>query len=219
MMQNNLNTDSNNNSNKKLITIGITGGVGSGKSKVLSFLEEHYSCKVLQADIIANELKKPGKECYEKTIAVLGKDILDIDGRIDNKKMGAIIFSSEKLLNEINHVIHPAVKEEISRIIEMEEKKGEFDLIVVEAALLIEAGIANILNYNWFIYADDDIRRKRLKDNRNYSDLKINQIMSRQLSDSEFRNACDATIDNSGLWLETEKQIINKMEEYLWKKK
>ena len=215
MMQKNLNI----NSNKRLTTIGITGGVGSGKSKVLSFLEKNYLCKVLQADIIANELKEPGRACYEKTIALLGNEILDLDGRIDNKKRGNLLFSWLKRLKEIKDLIHPEVKKEIYQKIKVEDERKEYDFLIVEAALLIESGISDILDYNWFIYADDDIRRKRLKENRNYSDDKINKIMSKQLSNYDFKRACDFMVNNSGLWIETEKQITKKMEEYLCKKK
>lgn len=214
MMQN-----SSNDEQKNIQIIGITGGVGSGKSSVLSFLKEKYSCKVIQADTVANDLKDPGKVCYRPTIDLLGKEVLTSDGKIDNKKMAKKIFSSPKLLEQINECIHPEVKEEIKRNIKEENDKNEIDFLFIEAALLIDAGYLDIVDSCWFIYTDDEIRISRLKTSRNYSDEKISDIMSKQLSNSEFEKACDVIINNSGSWSETEKQIVDIMEEYSWEKK
>ena len=91
--------------------IGITGGVGSGKSALLAYIGGHYNCKILLADEAAHRGKKPGKPCYEKLTALLSKEILHKDGTIDKGRMAAKIFSDEKLLAKVNAIIHPAVKE------------------------------------------------------------------------------------------------------------
>ncbi len=91
--------------------IGITGGVGSGKSALLAYIGGHYNCKILLADEAAHRVKEPGKPCYEKLTALLSKEILHKDGTIDKGRMAAKIFSDEKLLAKVNAIIHPAVKE------------------------------------------------------------------------------------------------------------
>ena len=205
--------------NKKILMIGITGGIGTGKTKVLTYLEDNYRCKIIQADVIANMLKKQGEICYEPTVALLGTEILNDDGSIDNKKMGEIIFSSPVLLKKINDIIHPAVKSRLLAIYEEEKRKKEIDFLFIEAALLVEAGYKNMLDEMWYVYAEDTVRRARLKESRGYEEQKINRIVALQSKKDEFEAACDFLIDNNGLWKETEKQIIKKMEGYSWKKK
>jgi dephospho-CoA kinase len=204
--------------NQKLMKIGITGGVGSGKTKVLTYLEENYLCKVLQADVIANALKQPGEICYESILSLLGKKVLRADGTIDNKKMAEIMFSSPEILKQVNDRIHPFVKKKIIEICENEEKKNKYQFIFIEAALLVETGYKDIVDEMWYIYAEKKIRKNRLRDSRGYTEKKIDAIFASQISQKEYEKACDVIIDNSGFWEETTKQIVKKMEGYSWKK-
>lgn len=178
-------------------TIGITGGVGAGKSLVLNYLQNHYNARVYLADNIANDLKLPGQSCYDKIIDLLGKDIIDSDGLIDKNKMAEKIFSHKELLNEVNRIIHPAVKEYVLSRIELERKKGEIDYFILEAALLIEEGYDQILDELWYIHADTSVRSQRLKETRNYTMDKIDHIMDSQLSETEFRKHCKVVINNN----------------------
>ena len=205
--------------NQKLIIIGITGGVGSGKTKVLSYLEANYPCKVLQADVVANVLKKQGEACYEPTVSLLGTSILNDDGSINNGKMGELIFSSPDILKKVNSIIHPFVKKQIVQICNEEIRKKENKFLFIEAALLVEAGYEDIVDEMWYIYTEDSIRRKRLKENRSYDDKKIDRIFSTQISKEKFIKNCDFIIDNNGLWKVTTNQIIKKMEGYSWREK
>ena len=178
-------------------TIGITGGVGAGKSLVLNYLQNHYNARVYLADNIANDLKLPGQSCYDKIIDLLGKDITDSDGLIDKNRMAEKIFSHKELLNEVNRIIHPAVKEYVLSRIELERKKGEIDYFILEAALLIEEGYDQILDELWYIHADTSVRSQRLKETRNYTMDKIDHIMASQLSETEFRKHCKVVINNN----------------------
>ena len=87
-----------------MITIGITGGVGCGKSKILEYIKDNYNCLIITADDVANRLKEPGEACYEPLIKLLGERILDKDGFIDKKKMAAEIFASDYLLEKVNSI-------------------------------------------------------------------------------------------------------------------
>lgn len=178
-------------------TIGITGGVGAGKSLVLNYLQNHYNARVYLADDIANDLKLPGQSCYDKIIELLGRNIIDSEGLIDKNKMAEKIFSHKELLDEVNRIIHPAVKEYVLSQIELERKKGEIDYFILEAALLIEEGYDRILDELWYIHADTSVRSQRLKENRNYTRDKIDHIMASQLSETEFRKHCKVVINNN----------------------
>lgn len=178
-------------------TIGITGGVGAGKSLVLNYLQNHYNARVYLADDIANDLKLPGQSCYDKIIELLGRSIIDSEGLIDKNKMAEKIFSHKELLDEENRIIHPAVKEYVLSQIEFERKKGEIDYFILEAALLIEEGYDRILDELWYIHADTSVRSRRLKETRNYTRDKIDHIMASQLSETEFRKHCKVVINNN----------------------
>ena len=178
-------------------TIGITGGVGAGKSLVLNYLQNHYNARVYLADDIANDLKLPGQSCYDKIIELLGRNIIDSEGLIDKNKMAEKIFSHKELLDEVNRIIHPAVKEYVLSQIELERKKGEIDYFILEAALLIEEGYDRIVDELWYIHADMSVRSQRLKETRNYTRDKIDHIMASQLSETEFRKHCKVIINNN----------------------
>ncbi len=194
-------------------TIGITGGVGAGKSTVLQYLEEAYNCRIIMADDVANMLKEPGQVCYEPIIRLLGQDVLAPDGNINKQKMAEMIFHDQELLKKVEEILHPAVRSYIEYAIESERAAGYHPYVVVEAALLIQCGYGTIMDEMWYVTVDDAVRRKRLKASRGYSDEKIDAILASQLDDASYKAACSIVIDNSGLPEETYKQIDLAMRE------
>ena len=197
--------------------IGITGGIGAGKSQVLQYIQNHYKCRVILADDVGNEVKLPGKICYNQLVDLLGNDILDKEGFIQKEKMAARIFFNKELLLQVNAIIHPAVMDYILTEIQKEKEAGIQDFFFVEAALLIECGYASHVDEMWYVYASDEIRRERLRANRHYSDEKITSIMKGQLQEEEFRKHCQVVIDNSDDFSKTEKQIDKILGDKLWK--
>lgn len=195
--------------------IGITGGIGAGKSALLDYIGEHYNCQVILADEVAHRLKEPGQECYDSLIKLLGKEIVNEDGTIAKARMAEKIFADKSRLLQVNRIMHPAVKTFILERIEACRKEGRLDFLFVEAALLIEDGYGQIVDELWYIAADAKIRRKRLKESRAYSNEKINAILKEQLSEEEYRRHCRVVIDNSGSLADACRQIDEKLEEYL----
>lgn len=196
--------------------IGITGGVGAGKSEILSYIRRHYKCRVYLADEVARNLQEPGEACFDRIVELLGRDILDGTGRIDRGRMAAKIFADASLLEKVNDIIHPAVKEFLLSRMDEARLEGETELFFVEAALLVETGYKNVMDELWYIYASPDVRRKRLRESRGYSPEKIEQIMGAQLSEEAFRGACDFVIDNSGGLKESYQQIRDRLEGCTW---
>lgn len=191
--------------------IGITGGVGAGKSEVLDWLAAHYNCYVLKADEAAHKVREPGGACYERLTALLGNEVLLVDGTIDRKKMAERIFQDRELRKQVNDLIHPAVKDYILQKIAQKRQDGKTDYFFLEAALLIEEGYDKILDELWYIRADENVRRRRLKDSRGYSDEKIDHIFEAQLAEEEFAAHCSFIIDNSSDLEETYRQIKEKL--------
>lgn len=198
--------------------IGITGGIGAGKSEILNYIKQHYKCEIYLADEVAHLVKEPGTACFEKLVELLGKEILDSDGRIDRGRMAEKIFADEALLRRVNDIIHPSVKEFILERLEEARRAGEAELFFVEAALLIEAGYGPLVDEMWYIYADEEVRRERLRRSRGYSGEKIAGIIRQQLDEEAFRKNCDFVIDNSGSFEMSCRQINRKLEAFTWRK-
>ena len=192
--------------------IGITGGVGSGKSAVLNILEQDYQSFVVQADLVAHELMLPGNVSYKKIVNIFGESILNEDRTINRKRLGEIVFSNQEKREILNSFVHPEVKNRIKENIEEMQRKKICKLFVVEAALLLEDHYEEICDEIWYIYAKKEIRKERLKKSRGYSEEKIQNMMDSQLPEEEFRMKCNRTIDNSGTIEETKEQIKNIMD-------
>lgn len=190
--------------------IGITGGIGSGKSRVLSFMEERFQAVICQADHVAWELQEPGQVCYKEILACFGTSVLNEDMTLNRKALGQIVFHDTNELYKLNQIMHPAVKKEIRKRIRQEKEKGT-KLFVLEAALLIEEDYGEICDELWYIYTSEPIRRQRLKESRAYSDGKIDAIMASQLPEAVFRKECHRVIDNSGTFEETCQQLEDAM--------
>ncbi len=197
--------------------IGITGGVGAGKSELLAYIRQHYLCEIWLADEVAHLVKRRGTKCYEELVSLLGAEVVGADGEIDKGIMAARIFADEEVLLKVNAIVHPAVQEFILERYEAARANEAVELFFVEAALLIEAGYTDLVDELWYVYADADARRKRLALARGYSEEKITQIMGSQLSEEEFREHCDFVIDNSGDLSESYCQIDKKLEAFSWR--
>ena len=179
--------------------IGITGGVGAGKTAILDYLKNKPDTKVMLADEIAHELMVPGTQCYDRLKAEFGtEDIYQKDGFFDRIKLAQVIFSDDEKRKKLNGIVHPAVRKYVIGQAAYERKEGKIKLLVLEAALLIEEHYDEICDELWYIYTTEENRRIRLKKQRNYSDEKISEIFNSQLTDEKFRKACRVVIDNNG---------------------
>ncbi len=193
--------------------IGITGGVGSGKSQILSYIGDNYNCLIIGADEIGNEIKEPGEDCYKELIELLGTGILNKDKTINRNLMAEVIFKDETLLSKVNDIIHPKVVERIKEKTEAAREACRVDYTFIEAALLIECGFLDYVDEMWFIYARPEVRFERLKSSRGYSVEKIKNIMSSQLDDESFRKNSSVVIDNSNSLEDTYRQIKEALSE------
>ena len=195
------------------MVIGITGGIGSGKSVVTSLLRDKFDAAVIDTDTIGHEIMEIGKSAYKKVVEIFGNKVIAEDGSIDRKKLGSLVFDNRELLCKLNDIIHPAVEAEVDkRIAEFTQKKYKY--IALETALLIKVRYNRKCDKVWFVYADKDIRLKRLYDNRGIDKEKAEKIFESQNSEEEFRQIADDIIDNSGSEAETEIQIKNILESY-----
>ncbi len=197
--------------NKDIIVIGVTGGVGCGKSTVLTFLEEKYNASIYKADEIGHRVMEPETKAYNAIIDYFGEEILLENKCINRKRLAEIVFDDNDKLEFMNSVIHPAVEEYIINGILDEYNSKHQKLFFIEAALLIEAGYQHFCTELWYVYTSKSLRINRLISSRGYSEEKCLSIIDNQLSDEIFREKCDFIIDNENDFNITKNQIEKHM--------
>lgn len=177
--------------------IGLTGGVGAGKTTVLRAMKRLYRVRILIADEIAHELMEIGTACYRSLRREFyDEDIWMPDGSINRPKLAEVLFSDEEKRRRLNAIVHPAVKRYIIGEAERERAAGNYDLVVVEAALLIEEHYDEVCDELWYVYASEPTRKARLMADRGYSEEKVERIFAAQLAEAEYRAHCSVVIDN-----------------------
>ena len=190
--------------------IGITGGVGAGKSTVLDYLREQFHAYVIQADQVGHQVMEPGEICYSQVIALFGEHILKKDKTIDRKAVSDVVFGNEEKLKKLNGIIHPAVRQSVLEEIQLQKEK-KTAIVVVEAALLLEEHYEKFCDKVWYVHTDREIRISRLMENRGYSREKSENIISSQAPDEYFAKHADYIIRNNGdikdTWLQVEEGI------------
>ncbi len=192
--------------------IGLTGGIGSGKSLVAEILEKKYRAYLLNTDAIAKKQMEPGGESYLEVVEYFGSEILTEDNSIDRAKLAAIIFEDSEKRLKINEITHPKVLKTVTEEIETIREQGTHPYLVVETALMIEAGYDYICDEVWYVHAPEQERRARLKSSRSYSDEKIDSIFSNQSKEDTFRAKFEKVVENVGDVKELESQIDELLE-------
>lgn len=179
----------------KCMIIGITGGVGSGKSTVLHMLKEEYGASIYMADEYGHMAFMPDYPSFKAIVELFGASILDRCGGIDRDKMAEIVYADDKKLKRLNAIVHPFVWQHIEEDI---EKNHESRLHIIESAILIEAGYESMCDKIWGVFTPDEIRIQRLIDSRGYTREKALQIIKNQMSTWELRSRVDEVIENDG---------------------
>lgn len=190
--------------------LGITGGIGSGKTLVLNIFKENYNAEIIEADRLGHELMEPGRAVYNNVVSYFGRDILGKDDTIDRKKLGGIVFADKDKLRKLNGLSHPVIRDEILRIIDEGRNRGT-ELLVLEAALLIEEGYSNLCDHMVYVYSPVEIRINRLMEYRGFDRERALAVISSQKPEKYYRDNCDLVIDNSGDRFQTEENIRQMM--------
>jgi dephospho-CoA kinase len=182
--------------------IGLTGGIGSGKSTVAKVLEEE-GASVLNADLVGHEIYLPGRPAYDEIIEAFGREVVAEDGTIDRKKLGPVVFSDPANLAKLNAITHPRIKEMMrQKLADLEGKGVKF--AVLEAALLFDAGWDDLADEVWVTVAPARIAAERTSAR---SGIAIEQVLERiqkaQMESDERIRRSDVVIDTSGTMAET----------------
>lgn len=201
-----------------MFVLGITGGIGAGKSLVLSIIDEEFDAYIVEADKLAHKLMLKGEEAYSQIIDTFGDEILDPDSeQIDRSILGKLVLSDKEMLSRLNAIMHPAVKKYIIDDIKLKEDAGT-KLYVIEAALLIQDGYKSICDEIWYISSDREVRIQRLIESRGYSREKAEAFLLNQPSDEFFEINSDKIIKNNENQMKLRAEVVNLISNNLLKK-
>lgn len=173
--------------------IGLTGGIGSGKSTVAQFLEE-LGAVIVDLDKIGREAIKPGSEAWERVVNEFGKSIVTVSGDIDRAKLSKIVFSNQEALLRLNQIIHPVIDNMLMAKLEEYRRKG-VKVVVLEAAAMLEAGRASQVDEIWVTVAPESAVLQRLSGRSGYSEEESKARIHAQLSNEERIKHADVVID------------------------
>jgi dephospho-CoA kinase len=180
-----------------MLTIGLTGGIGSGKSTVTKILGE-FGAPILDADKLAHTTYAPGGPVYDAVIAAFGAQIVAADRTIDRKQLGAVVFGNPERLNQLTSIVWPATRESIRRNITELRANGATLPIVVEAAILIEANWQALCDEIWLVRASREQVVARIESQRGLKPSETEARIRAQLSDEERAKHATLIIENNG---------------------
>jgi len=180
-----------------MLTIGLTGGIGSGKSTVAQILGE-FGAAILDADKVAHTTYAPGGPAYDAVIAAFGAQVLAPDRTIDRKKLGAVVFGNPEQLNKLTSIVWPATFESIRRNVAELRASGAKLPIIVEAAILIEANWQPLFDEIWLVRAPREQVVTRIEIQRGLKPAETETRIRAQLSDEERAKNATLVIENNG---------------------
>jgi dephospho-CoA kinase len=180
-----------------MLTIGLTGGIGSGKSTAAKILGE-FGAPIIDADKVGHTTYAPGGAAYDAVVAAFGEQVLAPDRTIDRKKLGAIVFGNPELLNKLTSIVWPAMYEDIRVKVAELRASGAKTPIVVEAAILIEAKWNPLFDEIWLVRASRQAVIDRIERQRGLKPAETEARIRAQLSDDERAKHASLVIDNNG---------------------
>jgi len=195
-----------------MYVIGLTGGIGTGKSVVAEILREQ-GARILNADLVGHEAYLPGAPAYEDIVAEFGQDVVAEDGTIDRKRLGPIVFSSPDKLARLNAITHPPMKEMMREKLAEVERRGT-RVSVLEAALLFDASWDDLTDEVWVTVVDAETAAQRASER---SGLPVKQVLERiqkaQMASDERIRRSDVVIDTSGTMEDTRRRTLEAWRE------
>lgn len=187
--------------------IGITGGIGSGKSTVSRTLRD-LGAAVVDADILAKNVTASGSEAVLELVEYFGKDIIDETGELDRKKLASIAFGDQVKLHALNCITHKHIVERINDTIDVLKNAAKWEFIIIDAPIPVEKGFLDLADEVWVVTADRDTRIKRVMERSGLTSEAVMDRINAQMRDEEYVRIADEIIPNNGSVEELEQTVV-----------
>lgn len=187
----------------RTVHVGLTGGIGAGKSTVARLLAEHGAI-VLDADLAARAVVEPGTEGLAEVVEAFGEDVLRADGSLDRAALASVVFADEDRRKRLNAIVHPRVR---AWMAERAAAAPDGSVVVQDIPLLVEGGLASLFEYVVVVDADDETRIKRLMSDRAMTEQQARARIAAQAPRDQRNAAADRLIDNSGTTEQLKKAV------------
>jgi len=191
---------------KRFLLVGLTGGIATGKSTVSAMFAQ-LGAKVMDADLLAREVVMPGQPAHAQIVKEFGPDVLQEDGALDRKRLGALVFADAQRRKRLEEITHPAIRGRQQRILSVYEEEAFDGIVIWDAALLVESGGAKGMDRVVVVTADPAAELRRLVERDGFSEEEARGRMASQMPLAEKVKVADYVIDNSGSRAETERRV------------
>jgi dephospho-CoA kinase len=191
---------------RRFLLVGLTGSIATGKSTV-SRMFAHLSARVIDADLLAREVVMPGQPAYAGIVEEFGPQVVQGDGSLDRKALGAVVFADASKRKRLEEITHPAIGARQQRILSVLDEEAFEGVVIWDAALLFEGGGVAKMDRVVVVYADPETERRRLMERDGLSDADARARIANQMPIAEKAKLAHYVIDNSGAREETERQV------------
>lgn len=191
---------------RRFLLVGLTGGIATGKSTV-SAMFAHLGARVVDADLLAREVVMPGQPALAEIVREFGREVLQADGHLDRKRLGALVFGDPERRKRLEAITHPAIYARQRRILSAYEEEAFEGVVLWDAALLVETGGARGMDKLVVVYADHATELMRLMARDGMSEAEARERMATQMPVADKAKVADYVVDNSGTRAETERQV------------
>jgi dephospho-CoA kinase len=187
--------------------IGVTGGIGSGKSSVARILKD-LGAAVIDADVLAKSVISAGGKAFDELVGYFGEEIVGDDGELDRKKLAAAVFSDTEKLKTLNAITHKYIADKIYDTAEILKSTGKWDTIVIDAPIPIEKGFADLADEIWVVTAERETRIRRAMERSGYTYDEVSARIDSQMSEDEYLRLADEVIRNDDSIEELERAVV-----------
>lgn len=193
---------------RKVLVIGLTGGIASGKTTVATILQE-LGAEVLDADEVAKKIVQKGKPAYKEIINTFGRKVLTSDGDLNRKLLGKIVFNDEEKRKKLESIIHPRVKEYFLEEIQRIKEKDPQKIIVLDVPLLLESGMETLVDEVWVVAVSEELQIKRIELRDRIGRQEALKRIKAQMPLKEKLKYADRIINAEGTLEDTKRQVVS----------
>jgi len=187
--------------------IGVTGGIGSGKSTVSRTLRD-LGAAVVDADVLAKSVTANGGKAFDELVSYFGKDILDSNGDLDRQKLADIAFCDKEKLDALNSITHKYIAQKIYDTVELLKNTGKWDVIVLDVPIPIEKGFLDLADEIWVVTADRETRIRRVMERSGCSYDEVVKRIDAQMKDDEYLKLADEVLYNNDSIEQLEQMVV-----------